>query len=218
MLRSSPTLSSIFCWKRFPFASSSYWWDWGSSIIAKLIILPDRVQDPVNLTRRIVSRIDSDPIILSHHPLCGRFDDHVFKIRGRYVCIGCATVYPSALVTALLLLIMSPISFSIIFPISLSFFAMNLMRLLTKNHRFSILFNACLGISLGAALFSAIYAPEGLQLAVVIAGLAVVISFSFLKGRRVFATCKSCQRYREFPSCCGPVVLKMDESQSVRSE
>ncbi|MBU1158629.1 MAG: hypothetical protein KKE24_04745 [Candidatus Thermoplasmatota archaeon] len=172
----------------------------------------------MSLIKRIVSKIDGDPIILSHHPLCGRFDDHVFKIKGRRVCRGCATVYPSALVTALLLLIVSPISFAITFPIALSFFAVNLMRLLSKNHRLSILFNACLGISLGAALFSAIYAPEGLQLVVVIAGLAVAISFSFLKGRRVFSTCRSCQRYREFPSCCGPRTLQRGEYPMNQSE
>lgn len=155
----------------------------------------------MNLARRILSRIDSDPIILAHHPLCGEFEDHVFKIRGRYVCIGCATVYPSAILTALLLSITNSSSFEIALPIALSAFALNLMRFLSKSHRLSILFNASLGVSLGASLLSAIHAPENLQLVVVFVGLAVAFSFSLLKGYRLFAKCKNCPRYREFPYC-----------------
>lgn len=172
----------------------------------------------MNLIRRIVSKIDSDPIILSHHPLCGRFEDHVFKIRERYVCIGCATVYPSALATALLLLVANLNSFAITFLIALSFFTLNLTRFLSKDHRFSVLFNTCLGISLGAVPFSIIYAPENLQLAVVFAELAVAITFSFLKGYSMFATCKNCPRYREFPSCCGPRSPQVNGNHLTQSE
>lgn len=172
----------------------------------------------MNLTRRLLSTIDNDPIILSHHPLCGKYDDHLFKIRGRYVCIGCLTVYPSAVITVLLLTILNSSSFTIVFPIALTFFALNLMRFLSKSHRLSILLNACLGISLGACLLSAIHAPENLQLAVVFGGLAIAISFSFVKGRRMLATCKSCQRYQEFPHCYNPARLQFDQSHHIQSE
>ena len=169
----------------------------------------------MNLARRILSKIDRDPIILSHHPLCGKFEDHVFMIRGRYVCIGCATVYPSAILAVLLLSIMHSTSFEIAFPIALSAFALNLIRFLSKSHRLSILFNACLGASLGASLLSAIHAPENLQLAVVFVGLAVAFSFSFLKGHRVFATCKRCPSYREFPACYNPKQLQVNELHQI---
>lgn len=172
----------------------------------------------MNLARRLLTKIDSDPIILSHHPLCGKFDDHVFKIGGRHVCIGCATVYPSAIITALLLSIANSSSFAIAFPIALSSFALNMMRFLSKSHRLSILFNTSLGVSLGASLLSAIHAPENLQLAVVLGGLAVAFSFSFLKGYRVFATCKSCPRYREFPSCHNPNPLQVNGCHQIQSE
>ena len=172
----------------------------------------------MNLARRILSRIDSDPIILAHHPLCGRFDDHVFKIRGRYVCLGCATVYPSAILTVLLLSLMNSSSFRIAFPIALSAFALNLMRFLSKSHRRSILFNASLGVSLGASLLSAIHAPENLQLVVVFVGLAVAFSFSLLKGYRLFAKCKNCPRYREFPSCHNPRPLQVNECHQIQPE
>ncbi len=172
----------------------------------------------MNLARRILSTIDDDPIILSHHPLCGRFDDHVFRIRGRYVCIGCATVYPSAILTVLLLSIMNSTSFEIAFPIALSAFALNLVRTLSKDHRFSVLFNASLGVSLGASLLSAIHAPENLQLAVVLVGLAVAFTFSLLKGHRVFAICKRCPSYGEFPACYNPKHPRINELHEIQSE
>ena len=154
--------------------------------------------------RRIISTIDKDPIILSHHPLCGKFDDHVFKIRGRYVCIGCVTVYPSAVVTLLLLSIMNMSSFAIAFPIALSTFAVNLLRFLDKNHRLSPILNVILGMSVGTSLLSAVNAPNNIQLAVILVGVTVAFSFLFIKGHRMLAGCKSCQRYPEFPSCYDP--------------
>lgn len=166
----------------------------------------------------MTSGIGKDPILLSHHPLCGKFDDHVFKIRGRHVCIGCTTVYPSAVATALLLSVTNQTSFWIVFPIALSFFAVNLTRLLTKSHRFSVLFNVCLGVSLGASILSAIYAPDGLQPLVIVVGLAVAFSFSLLKGYRVFAVCRRCERYGEFPACHLPRPDKLDEVPRASSE
>jgi len=158
----------------------------------------------VGLARRVLSSIDRDPIILSHHPLCGKFEDHFFRIRGRCVCIGCATVYPSAILTVVLLSITNLDSFSVVFPIALSSFALNLLRVLDRRHRLPILFNALLGISLGTSLLSAVNAPGDLQLIVIVVGLGVAIVFAFLKGYRVLATCKSCQRYHEFPHCHNP--------------
>jgi hypothetical protein len=172
----------------------------------------------VNLARRLLSKIDSDPIILSHHPLCGKFEDHVFKIRGRYVCIGCTTVYPSAILTALVLWIGNSSSFAIAFPIAVSAFALNLLRFSSRSHRLSILFNISLGVSLGASLLSAIYAPENLRLAVVFVELAVAITFSLAKGRRMRAKCKSCPRYREFPACYKPSPLQVNECHQTQSE
>jgi len=138
---------------------------------------------------------------LSHHPLCGRFDDHVFVVRGRHFCIGCATVYPSAVVAASLLLALGLTSFSFLFPLALALFAVNLLRFLAKDHRLSVLFNAFLGGSLAAAIFSAFNAPGDFQLVVVMFVLAVASVFHLLKGRLVFATCRRCPRYAEFPGC-----------------
>jgi len=171
----------------------------------------------VHPIRRIISIIDKDPIILSHHPLCGKFDDHVFKIRGRYVCIGCVTVYPSAVVTLLLLSIMNMSSFAIAFPIALSSFTVNLLRFLDKNHRLSLILNVILGVSVGTILLSAVNAPNDIQLAVILVGVTVAFSFLFLKGHRVLARCKSCQRYTEFPFCYNSEPRQINEYHQIQS-
>jgi len=166
----------------------------------------------------MTSAIDKDPIILSHHPLCGKFDDHMFKIRGRYICIGCVTVYPSAVVTLLLLSIMNMNSFVIAFPIALSSFAVNLLRFLEKNHRLSLILNVILGVSVGASLLSAVNAPNNIQLAVILVVVTVAFSFMFFKGHRVLARCKSCQRYPEFPSCYNPMSFQANEDNRIQPE
>ena len=158
----------------------------------------------MSLIDRVVSRIDRDPIILSHHPLCGKFEDHFFRVRGRRVCIGCATVYPSALATLLLVAVLHPIPFVLVLSTAVFFFVLNLSRFVFRSHRISVLFNVSLGISLGCAILSVAYAPGALQLPVLLAWLAVGVAFSLVKGKKVFAECKSCERYQEFPHCSEP--------------
>lgn len=154
--------------------------------------------------RWLASKVDEDPILLSHHPMCGRFDDHFFRVRGRMVCIGCVTVYPSAVASVLFLTASGLDSFGTALAVALVAFAANLPRFLVKGHRYSVLFNVSLGTSLGALLLAAVHAPGDIQPAVAVLGLSAAVAFSALKGYRVFATCRRCERYHEFPLCRGP--------------
>ena len=36
------------------------------------------------------------PYLISHHPNCDKYEEHVFKIRGKKFCIGCFIGYPTA--------------------------------------------------------------------------------------------------------------------------
>ncbi len=158
----------------------------------------------MGLTKRIRDTLDRDPVILSHHPLCGRFSDHVFKIGGRYVCAGCVTIYPSALVAVSFLMMAGLDIFSVTLPIAVLAFGVYLLRFPVKGRGVRIPLNIFLGVSLGASLMSAFNAPNNQQLVVIAAGLAVAATFSFLKGRHVFVKCRKCERYSEFPTCCFP--------------
>ena len=38
------------------------------------------------------------PYLISHHPNCEKYEEHVFKIREKKFCIGCFIGYPAALI------------------------------------------------------------------------------------------------------------------------
>jgi multisubunit Na+/H+ antiporter MnhG subunit len=42
--------------------------------------------------------LEYKPYLLSHHPNCEKYEEHVFKIREKKFCIGCFIGYPAAIV------------------------------------------------------------------------------------------------------------------------
>ena len=40
--------------------------------------------------------LEYKPYLVSHHPNCKHFEEHVFKIREKKFCIGCFIGYPAA--------------------------------------------------------------------------------------------------------------------------
>ena len=42
-------------------------------------------------------------LLLSHHPDCKKFEDHVIKIKNTRMCIGCLAYYPVFLIVFLIL-------------------------------------------------------------------------------------------------------------------
>lgn len=146
--------------------------------------------------------MDSSPIILSHHPLCGSFSDHYFSIRGRYFCKGCMTVYPTALVTLVVLLLFNLIAFEFLFYSSLILFILNCYRfIIPRSEIVGLAMNAMLGVSLGSVILSLFYAPDSVRLPWTVFVFITVSVFVFLKGLRVFNVCRQCPRYGSFPKC-----------------
>lgn len=45
------------------------------------------------------------PLAIAHHPICGRYDDHVVMIWERRACAGCLGTYPAMLVTFAIVLL-----------------------------------------------------------------------------------------------------------------
>jgi len=41
--------------------------------------------------------LEYKPYLISHHPNCEKFEEHVFKIRDKKFCIGCFVGYPAAI-------------------------------------------------------------------------------------------------------------------------
>lgn len=143
-----------------------------------------------------------EPMVLSHHPLCGRFDDHVFVLRGRKVCRGCATAYPAAIVALLALMAVRPLPYDGLFFLSVVAFILNLGRfLVTRRIMTDVLFNSLLGVSLAAVIASALTAPSGERTVIAAVAVFVFIAFNLLKGYRMFSTCRRCPSSPRFPDC-----------------
>ena len=162
---------------------------------------------------KFLDELRSEPILLAHHPLCGRFDDHLLIVRGRRVCRGCVTVYPTALLVWLALFLVRP-DFWTALIVALALFGVQLLRFLSNGQGASIAFNIMLGTSLAFIIYSAIVCPADLRIYLYPFIVAVIVSFEFLKGRKVFTRCKSCPDYGSFPKCAtGPSVKKNENKE-----
>ena len=151
-----------------------------------------------------MDELRNEPILLAHHPLCGRFDDHLLTIRGRKVCRGCVTVYPTAVVFLITALLLRP-DFLPAFFVSLVLFVGQLLRFVISGRRTSVLLNIVLGASLGMVIYSAVVCPSNLRLYVYPFIISVIVSFEYLKGRRMLSRCKDCPERHAYPRCAkGP--------------
>ena len=160
----------------------------------------------INLLRKLIAKVDETPIILAHHPLCGKFEDHYFKIKGRSICFGCFTVYPSVLVTFIIMFFLYPalnISFVNILFISIILFIINFLRFIPRmSHKQVLPLNIILGTSISLVFFSVLRAPDFYIQIYLLGFIFVIFSiFSFYKGWRIFLECKKCQEYANFPYC-----------------
>ncbi|HNU36430.1 MAG TPA: hypothetical protein PKJ15_07510 [Methanomassiliicoccales archaeon] len=151
-----------------------------------------------------MDELRNEPILLAHHPLCGRFDDHLLTVRGRKICRGCVTVYPTFLVMLVLLSLSGP-TFEAAFLASLLLFSFQLMRFVASGRWTAILFNVVLGSSLAMVIYSAIVCPPELRIYVYPFIITVIVVFEYLKGRRMLDRCKECPSYASYPLCArGP--------------
>jgi len=147
-----------------------------------------------------MDELRNEPILLAHHPLCGRFDDHLLTIKGRKVCRGCITVYPSALVVLLSLFLLR-LEFLPTFIGSLLLFGAQLLRFAWSGRLASILYNIILGASLAMVAYSAIICPPELRLFIYPFIIAVIVTFEVLKGRRMLSRCRECPDRPSYPKC-----------------
>lgn len=151
---------------------------------------------------RFRQEIRNEPIILAHHPLCGRYDDHFFIIRGRKVCRGCLTVYPTAAVGAIALILLGITDFEVLLIASLALFSVNLSRLVLKRTKWSnVVFNVILGLCLSTTIFSMLNCPAGLVPLYYPFVIAVYFSFMIYRGHRMLKGCRQCPHYASFPAC-----------------
>jgi hypothetical protein len=135
---------------------------------------------------------------LAHHPLCFKFNNHVFKIGSFYLCVGCFSVLLGFIISSILFFIFK--SFFEDLPIilaSVGLFGvcMSLVQLLLKpeNKILKFLFRLSLGIALGAYTGILILVPKiWLSILLFLLLFPGVYLYNILRGPSPYRECETC--------------------------
>ena len=162
------------------------------------------------------------PYRISHHPLCDNFREHVYHIRGRKVCRGCAMQY-SGMIFAFALIFLGSlpvfnlwismneidvglILYFLIFPTILTAFFI-------KNRKIKDIARFMLGMAFTIAFILLVFTPNLL--------IKIFIFINFLPGyiylqkRRETKNneiCENCEEYESRPYCSGYQIYADRES------
>ena len=159
---------------------------------------------------RLRDYFKENPFLLAHHPSCESFSNHTLNIRGWRLCLGCFVIYPSAIVSLLVLFVLLnyfAFDYMAMFIGSVIFFGINLIRkIVFKDNlqkRTQVVFRMILGLSLAFILTAIWLAPPTQRLYIILLFLSIAIGYNLFNSKKMLKTCKECSRYPEFPKCEG---------------
>ena len=152
------------------------------------------------------------PILLRHHPLCEEFaDDHTFKLKGVDFCIGCFIGYPAAIITIIVLplismtAILSPRDLLIFSLLFLSTFLFSVFGL-TKRKGLKILSKITVGIGAAFLFWSIFTLPNDFLVNFLTFCLTFFVLLLFLNGYHTYGVlkiCKNCKFEADWRRCPG---------------
>ena len=172
----------------------------------------------VNFSEKIESKIsrfrlflsDFKPIMLSHHPNCDTFSDHVYHLGKRRLCIGCFTFYPVIIITIILTLLfveqnvynlisMYLISYLFFFPLILNVVG------LTKYRFLKIFSKASNGIGVGLHLVSVFILPFPLiiKILTLLEINFLIGAIAYIRANRIKKDCSKCDYQGNWDICPG---------------
>ena len=154
---------------------------------------------------------DLKPILLSHHPKCNTFSDHVYHIGNHWLCLGCFTYYPTIMITIIFSIIFfefSQINIAIMFFVSFIFVVPIVLNIfnLTKSRMLKILTKISLGIGTGLFIIS-ILNMSFLHIILKILCLLQVNFFAgligYVRANGIIEECKACEYKKDWKNCPG---------------
>lgn len=153
---------------------------------------------------------DFKPIMLSHHPNCDEFSDHVYHLGKHLLCIGCFTFYPMIIITIIATLLfvdlnvynlvsMYLISFICFVPIILNVVG------LTKYRFLKIFSKASNGIGVGLHLVSVFLLPFLLIIKIftLLEINFLVGAIAYIRANRIKKDCIKCDYQGNWDDCPG---------------
>ncbi len=165
---------------------------------------------------------DLKPLLLSHHPNCETFSEHVYHIGTHKLCIGCFTFYPTVFATILSILIfvsLSLLNLFMMFFLSYLFFLPIFLNIfgLTKFKFLKILSKISIGIGTGLLIVSTIFLP---LLLIIKISLLMEINFiigaiAYIRAKDIKKICLACQYEGNWNKCPSmkPIMDKLYEHQ-----
>lgn len=148
------------------------------------------------------------PILLSHHPNCTAFSNHVYNL-GRYkLCIGCFTYYPTVVVTILFILTffnLTLTNISVMFILSFMFFIPIVLNILgLTNHKvLKILTKISIGIGAGMLIVSTVLLPIFLfiKISILIQIHFITGAIAYIRAKHVKERCLECEFEGNWDHC-----------------
>ncbi len=158
--------------------------------------------------RKFSLRPSKNPLIFSHHPICGNFDEHIIEIRGRKFCKGCVFTWP------VIIIIISIGMFAPFFKnftyfdfllLALLTFFISLIRLMPLNFELlSSFLRINFSISLGFGGLSLLHVPNIFYAIIIVWIFAVMLGIIVIyKLRKFLEPCEKCVYNQNFPKCPG---------------
>ncbi len=148
------------------------------------------------------------PLLLSHHPNCDRFQNHVINIKGHRICFGCLIIYPT-LILSIITIFISKNQVNNLFEwhfiiIGAALVSLKIIDLEKKSYK--LIINLFTGIGVALAIFSIFELPFDLWINVIILILFILFT-GFLAGYKFdkkMKVCKNeCEYKRDWSQCPG---------------
>jgi len=171
----------------------------------------------MKLSRISLFLSDMKPLLLSHHPDCGKFSKHVYYIRKSKLCIGCFTFYPTIALTIIFILLfvnLQLLNLFIMFFTSFVFFIPIILNIigLTKYQFLKILSKLSIGIGTGLMIVSTVLLPIFLfiKISILIEINFIVGAIAYIRVKHVKKICRKCE-YEDNWSICPAMKPIMDK-------
>jgi len=162
------------------------------------------------LSRARLFLSDFKPILLSHHPNCEVYSNHVYHVGKYKFCIGCFTLYPTIAITILLALFFIRLdlqTLTFLFGISYLFFTPLILNILglTKYKFLKVFSKICLGIGLGfylLAVFSLPLHPIFKILTIFEINFFIGV-IAYIRAKHIKKDCAQCEYNGDWDNCPG---------------
>jgi hypothetical protein len=151
------------------------------------------------------------PMALSHHPVCGHFDDHVFILGNKKLCLGCFIGYPIALITLILIFILRSVFiitpeflYTVGFYLCCSYL-LSIIKL-TKFKPIKIFSKALIGVGTGFIITSFLISTGPLWLRILFIVIFFQITTTIVNIKRsydIHKTCQQCEFKEDWDECPG---------------